>query len=63
MDALKLPEVRALLNDEATLKELAQLLRNVAAANMAATAAAKPATGTPPANDPAAGNEGGSNAA
>ena len=63
MEALKLPEVRALLNDEATLKELAQLLRNVAAANKAATAAPKPPTGTPPADDPAAGNEGGSNAA
>ncbi len=63
MEALKLPEVRALLNDEATLKELAQLLRNVAAANQAAQAAAKPHASPPPANDPAAGNEGGSNAA
>ncbi len=62
MDALKLPEVRALLNDEATLKELAELLRNVAKATSAAKA--KPTTETaPPANDPAAGNEGDSNAA
>ena len=62
MEALKLPEVRALLNDEATLKELAQLLRNVAAATSAAKA--KPAAETvPPANAAAAGNEGGSNAA
>ena len=63
MEALKLPEVRALLNDEATLKELAELLRNVAAAKQPPPAAAKPPTNTPPANDPAAGDEGGSNAA
>ncbi len=62
MEALKLPEVRALLSDEATLKELAELLRNVAKATSAAKA--KPAAeAASPANDRTAGNEGSSNAA
>jgi hypothetical protein len=58
MEALKLPEVRAMLNDEGTLKELAALLKMSAKAT-----AAKPQPATPPpANDPSQ-NEGGSSAA
>lgn len=63
MEALKLPEVRALLNDEATLKELAELLKNVATAKRPPPPANKPQPSAAPATDPAAGDGGGSNAA
>lgn len=61
MEALKLPQVRALFNDERTLKELAQLLRIAASNQQAAPAAAAPPPAAPPPSGP--GDEGDSNAA
>ena len=63
MDALRRREVRELLNDEATLKELAELLRNVASTKQPPPPAAKPSSTPPPPGETDPAKNGNSNAA